>query len=49
MDREGTVPVRVEARGLGAPRKLPTSMVPGIRAPKEKSMHLLLPKGTLEK
>jgi hypothetical protein len=40
---------RLKKRQRGAPRKLPTSTASGIRAPKEKSMYLLLPRRTLEK
>jgi hypothetical protein len=48
---EGTVPVGVEAKEeeKGGPKKFPTSTTPEIRAPKEESMCLLSPRGTLEK
>jgi hypothetical protein len=51
MDGEGTVPFRVQAEeeAKGGPRKLSTSMAPGIRIPKEESVCLLSPRGTLEK
>jgi hypothetical protein len=41
---------RCWGRGIEKPpTKLPTSMAPGCRAPKEKSMCLLSPRGPLEK
>jgi hypothetical protein len=51
MDGEDKVPVGVKAKeeAKGAPRKLPISIAPGISTPKEESMCLLLPRGTLEK
>jgi hypothetical protein len=51
VDEEGTIPVRVEAEEeeKGAPRKFPTTISQRVRAPTEKSMHLLSSGGTLEK
>jgi hypothetical protein len=47
----GMIPVRAEAEKQvgGGIKKLPTSTARGIRAPREKSMRLPSPRGTMEK